>query len=154
MFSGARSNGAMESRRSDSNDSCAVKWFHRASGTSSDGTGRGSRLITNESLATSRMNPKRIGLIGFDRVTALHLIAPAEAFCAATLDDGYGGRIPCYEVCTIGVHADRFRTESGLTLQAETTLADTGEFDTIIVAGGAGIRERHVADAVASFLLK
>src|SRR3954451_13513406 len=100
------------------------------------------------------MNPKRIGLIGFDRVNALHLIAPAEAFCAATLDDGYGGRIPCYDVCTIGVHSDRFRTESGLSFQAETTLERAGEFDTIIVAGGAGIRERRTADAIASFLLK
>lgn len=100
------------------------------------------------------MDPKRIGLIGFDRVTALHLIAPAEAFCAATLDDGYGGRIPCYDVCTIGVHADRFRTESGLTFQAQTTLADESEFDTIIVAGGAGIRERHIAEPIASFLLR
>src|SRR5437660_1394837 len=100
------------------------------------------------------MNPKRIGLIGYDRVTALHLIAPAEAFCAAALDNGYGGRIRCYEVCMIGVHDDRFRTESGLILEAETTLRDAGEFDTIIVAGGPGIREGKTGETIAKFLLQ
>lgn len=101
------------------------------------------------------MTPKRIGLIEFERVTALHLIAPAEAFCAATLDDGYGRRISCYEVCTVGVHAQRFRTESGLEFQAQTTLADAPDFDTILVAGGPGIRELEISEAVSSlFLLK
>ncbi|MFL6539926.1 MAG: GlxA family transcriptional regulator, partial [Chthoniobacterales bacterium] len=38
--------------------------------------------------------------------------------------------------------------------QAQTTLADESEFDTIIVAGGAGIRERHIAEPIASFLLR
>ncbi len=100
------------------------------------------------------MTPKRIGLIGFDRVTALHLIAPAEAFCAAVLDDGYGGRIACYEVCTIGARTDRFHTESGFTFQAQTTLATAGEFDTLIVAGGPGILEAETQEAIAPFLLR
>lgn len=100
------------------------------------------------------MTPKRIGLIGFDRVTALHLVAPAEAFCAAALDDGYGGRIPCYEVCTLGVHSDHVRTESGFEFRTEATLAQSDDFDTIIVAGGPGIREAGTANAIASFLLK
>ncbi len=100
------------------------------------------------------MNPKRIGLIGFDRVTALHLIAPAEAFCAAVLDDGYGNRIPCYDVHTIGAGTPRFRTESGLLFQAQTTLADAPEFDTIIVAGGPGILAPGTNDAIAAFLLQ
>lgn len=98
------------------------------------------------------MTPKRIGLIGFDQVTALHLVGPAEAFRAAVLDDGYGGRIPCYEVCTVGVPADRFRAESGVEFQAQATPADAPEFDTIIVAGGTGVRER--GDEIASLLLQ
>ena len=100
------------------------------------------------------MTPKRIGLIGFDRVTALHLVAPAEAFCAAALDDGYGGRIPCYDVRTLGVEAECVRTESGFDFRTETTLAEAGDFDTIIVAGGPGIRDGGTAGAIASFLLK
>jgi len=37
-----------------------------------------------------------LGIIGFDQFTALHLVGPADGFSAAALEDGYGGRIPCY----------------------------------------------------------
>ena len=67
---------------------------------------------------TSTFRPKRVGLVGFDDVTALHLVAPADALTAAALDDGYGHAIACYEVWNIGVASDRFRTETGLSLQA------------------------------------
>ncbi len=100
------------------------------------------------------MNPKRVGIIGFDQVTALHVIAPAEAFRAAALDNGYGGRIPCYEVCIIGVGSEKFHTDSGLEVQAQTTLDKVEELDTIIVAGGPGIREPKVSQAIATFLLQ
>ncbi len=100
------------------------------------------------------MIPKRIGLIGFERVTALHLVGPAEAFGAAALDDGYGGRIPCYEVCTIGVPNDHFRAESGIEFQAQSTFADAPDFDTIIVAGGIGIRQADLGEEIASLLLE
>jgi transcriptional regulator GlxA family with amidase domain len=99
------------------------------------------------------MTPKRIGLIGFDRVTALHLVGPADAFSAAALDDGYGGRIPCYEVWTVGIESKRFDGESGVAFTALTTLNDAPEFDTIIVAGGSGIRADGVSDAIASWIL-
>ena len=98
------------------------------------------------------MTPKRIGLIGFDGVTALHLVAPAEAFCAAALDDGYGGRIPCYEVCTIGVHATRFRAESGVQFEAQASLDSAPACETVIVAGGPGIRQPQVSEAVSDYL--
>ncbi len=100
------------------------------------------------------MNPKRVGIIGFDRVTALHVIAPVEAFRAAALDNGYGGRIPCYEVCIIGAGSEKFHTDSGLEVQAQTTLEKVEELDTIIVAGGPGIREAKVNQAIATFLLR
>lgn len=100
------------------------------------------------------MNPKRVGIIGFDQVAALHLIAPAEAFRAAALDNGYGGRIPCYDVCTIGVGSERFRTDSGLEFNAQTTLTKVEELDTIIVAGGPGIRETKTNEQIAAFLLQ
>ncbi len=96
------------------------------------------------------MRPKRIGLIGFENVNALHLVGPAEAFCAAALDDGYGGRIPCYDVHTIGVDALHFRAESGFEFQAEALLDDAPEFDTIVVAGGSGILK--VSERISTFL--
>jgi hypothetical protein len=54
------------------------------------------------------MTPKRIGFIGFNGVTALHLTGAADAFAAATLDNGYGSHIPCYEVCSIGLRTSDF----------------------------------------------
>ncbi|MEP6821650.1 MAG: helix-turn-helix domain-containing protein [Chthoniobacterales bacterium] len=100
------------------------------------------------------MSPKRIGLVGFDQVTALHLIGTADAFTAAVLDDGYGGRIPCYEICTIGAPARHFRTESGVSFTAETDLRHAPVCDTIIVAGGVGLRDPLLADEIADWLLR
>ncbi len=100
------------------------------------------------------LRPKRIGIVGFDDVTALHLIAPSDAFGAAALDDGYGGLIPCYQVCTIGVTSDRLRTENGLRLETHTTLAHAPELDTIIIAGGRGILQSEVIDRLAKWILQ
>ncbi len=100
------------------------------------------------------MTPKRIGLIGFEQVTALHLVGPADAFSAAALDNGYGGRIPCYEVWTLGVRSERFQAESGLSFTAQATLQTAPDFDTIIVAGGPGIRRPGVGEEIAEWLLQ
>jgi transcriptional regulator GlxA family with amidase domain len=101
----------------------------------------------------SALRPKRIGIVGFDGVTALHLIAPSDAFSAAALDDGYGNRIPCYEVCTIGVSSDRFKTENGLSLEAQATLSSAPELDTIIVAGGSGMLRAEVSERLGHWIL-
>jgi transcriptional regulator GlxA family with amidase domain len=99
------------------------------------------------------MRPKRVGLVGFDRVTALQLVGPAEAFSAAALDNGFGGRIPCYDVTIVGVGSTQFVTESGVIFTAAADLESAPEFDTILVAGGSGIREPEVADTIADWLL-
>jgi transcriptional regulator GlxA family with amidase domain len=100
------------------------------------------------------MTPKRIGLIGFDGVTALHLIGPGEAFRAASLDDGYGGRIPCYEVCTIGATSKKFTAESGVQLEAQASLKDAPDCDTVIIAGGIGILNRPIGEHIAESILR
>jgi transcriptional regulator GlxA family with amidase domain len=102
----------------------------------------------------SIFRPIRVGLVGFDEVTALHLVGPADAFIAAALDDGYGNRIPCYTVHTIGVFSDRFRAEDGLMFEAQATLSAAPVFDTIVIAGGRGIRRPEVSDKVATWILK
>lgn len=102
----------------------------------------------------SVFRPKRVGLVGFDDVAALNLVAPADAFATAALDDGYGNRIPCYEVHTIGVFSDRLRTENGLLFRAQHTLSAAPELDTIIVAGGRGILRPEVTDKIAAWILK
>jgi len=102
----------------------------------------------------SIFRPKSIGLVGFDEVTALHLVGPVDTFLAAALDDGYGNRIPCYEVHTIGVFSDRFRAENGLLFEAQATLSAAPVLDTIIIAGGRGIQRPEVADKIAAWILK
>ena len=92
----------------------------------------------------SIFRPIRVGLVGFDEVTALHLVGPADAFLAAALDDGYGNRIPCYEVRTIGVFSDRFRAEDGLVFEAQATLSAAPILDTIVIAGGRGTSVRRL----------
>jgi transcriptional regulator GlxA family with amidase domain len=102
----------------------------------------------------SIFRPKRVGLVGFDDVTALHLVGSADTFIAAELDDGYGNRIPCYEVHMIGVFSDRFRAEDGLMFEARATLSNAPVLDTIVIAGGRGIRRPEVSDKVAGWILK
>ena len=82
------------------------------------------------------MLAKRIGFLGFDGVAASHLAGPADTFTAATLDGGYGNQIPCYQICTIGLTSEPFRSESGMIFKAEETLQTAPELDTIVIAGG------------------
>jgi transcriptional regulator GlxA family with amidase domain len=110
--------------------------------------------VKSPSERASIFRPIRIGLVGFDEVTALHLVGPADAFVAAALDDGYGNRIPCYEVHTIGVFSDRFRAEGGLMFEARETLRTAPVLDTIIVAGGRGIRRPEVGGKIAGWILQ
>ena len=112
-------------------------------------------VMNNHPGPASIFRPIRVGVVGFDEVTALHFVGSAQAFAAATLDDGYGGRVPCYEVQTIGVFSDRFGAEEGL-MRFETphTLTLAPEVDTIIIPGGRGIRRPKVQDKVARWILK
>ena len=75
---------------------------------------------------------KRIGFLGFDGVTAAYLVAPGDIFAAATLDSGYGNRIPCYQTYTIGLTSDMFRAESGMIFRPDETFQTVPELDTII----------------------
>src|SRR5260370_15420087 len=102
----------------------------------------------------SVFRPRCVGIVGFDQVTALHLVGLADSFAAAALDNGYGNRIPCYEVHIIGVFSDRFQTEAGLLFEGRATLSTAPELDTIIVAGGHGILHAEVHDKVAAWILK
>ena len=99
------------------------------------------------------LRPKSVGLIGFEQVTASHFVAPADTFATAALDDGYGNRIPCYEVHTIGAISDRFRTETGFLFQAQHTLSAAPELDTIVIAGGTGVLRADVTDKISTWIL-
>jgi transcriptional regulator GlxA family with amidase domain len=102
----------------------------------------------------SGVNPKRIGLIGFEAVTASHLTAAADAFTAASLDTGYGTRVACYEVVIIGLSSKPFRAESGIIFSPQETLETAPELDTIIIPGGTGIRQNGVANAISEWVMR
>jgi len=96
---------------------------------------------------------KRIGFVGFDGVTATCLVAPGDAFGVATLDSGYGDRIPCYQIYTIGITPEAFRAESGIIFKPDETLQTAPELDTIIVPGGKGLRQGDASDQISDWLL-
>jgi transcriptional regulator GlxA family with amidase domain len=96
---------------------------------------------------------KRIGFLGFDGVTAAYLVAPGDIFAAATLDSGYGNRIPCYQTYTIGLTSDMFRAESGMIFRPDETFQTVPELDTIIVPGGKGLRQSQTSNEISDWLL-
>ena len=99
------------------------------------------------------MNPKRIGFLGFEGVTASDLTLAADVFAAATLDGGYGNRISCYHICTIGFAFQCFRSESGIVIVPDGTLETASELDTIVVPGGKGLRQSLVSERIADWIL-
>jgi transcriptional regulator GlxA family with amidase domain len=99
------------------------------------------------------MNPKRVGFLGFEGVAASELTRAADVLAAATLDGGYGNRISCYEINTIGFTSKRFRAESGIAFRPDSTLETASELDTIVIPGGDGLRRSLASETIADWLL-
>ncbi|KAF5407445.1 MAG: HTH-type transcriptional activator RhaS [Candidatus Udaeobacter sp.] len=99
------------------------------------------------------MNPKRIGFLGFEGVAASELVRAADVLAAATLDGGYGSRISCYHVCTIGFTSEYFRAESGIAFWPDSTLETVSALDTIVIPGGDGLRRSLVCERIADWVL-
>jgi transcriptional regulator GlxA family with amidase domain len=100
------------------------------------------------------MTPKQIGILGFDGVVGSHLTGPTDAFAMATLDDGFGNHIACYEVWTIGVRPGPFRSESGMVFHPQRTLRTAPPLDTIILPGGSGLRRSEVSGKISNWILR
>lgn len=100
------------------------------------------------------MTAKQIGFLGFDGVIASHLTGPADAFALAALSDGFGNRIPCYEVCTISLTGEPFRAESGMSFIAQKNLRNAPRFDTIVIPGGSGLRQPETNARIVDWILK
>jgi transcriptional regulator GlxA family with amidase domain len=99
------------------------------------------------------MNPKRIGFLGFDGVAASELTRAADVLAAATLDGGYGNRISCYQISTIGITSECFRAESGIAFWPDSTLETASDLDTIVIPGGDGLRRSLVSETIAEWVL-
>jgi transcriptional regulator GlxA family with amidase domain len=99
------------------------------------------------------MNPKLVGLLGFDGVAASELTRAADVFAAATLHGGYGNRISCYQITVIGFSSECFRAESGVVFRPDSTLETVSELDTVVVPGGDGLRRSFVNERIADWIL-
>jgi transcriptional regulator GlxA family with amidase domain len=99
------------------------------------------------------MNPKQIGFLGFECVAASELTRAADVLAAATLDGGYGNRISCYQVCTIGFTSECFHAESGIAFWPERTLETVSKLDTIVIPGGDGLRQSSISERIADWIL-
>jgi transcriptional regulator GlxA family with amidase domain len=99
------------------------------------------------------MNPKRVGILGFNGVAASDLTLAVDIFTAATLDGGYGNRISCYHVSTIGFTTECFCSESGIVFRADSAPETAAELDTIAVPGGNGLRQSLVNEKIADWIL-
>ena len=96
--------------------------------------------------------PKRIGVLLFDGITALDVAGPMEAFASARVPGDERGTTRCYELFTIGLTNKEVLAESGLMLRPCTTLAECPRLDTIIIPGGLGLREGRTSKIVADWV--
>jgi transcriptional regulator GlxA family with amidase domain len=89
-------------------------------------------------------------LVGFDGVVSIDLSGPADAFAVAN-EAGTDPR-PSYELVVIGPSSRPFVSGSGLVFKPQCTFNSAPLLDTLIVAGGSGIREPVINEAVSSFI--
>ena len=101
-----------------------------------------SKLVPEEKI------PRVVGFLGFDGLTTLDLTGPLEAFAAARTDDG----APGYQTLLIGVTKKSFIAGSGAMFMAQHTLATAPALDTILIPGGASLRESEVGKTISHWL--
>lgn len=93
--------------------------------------------------------PITVAILGFDGVAGLDLIGPLEAFAAAEAEEK-----KCYNTRIIGLTSRPFIAESGVVIRPHASLAEKVDIDTLIVPGGAGLRNSAINMRVARWLLK
>lgn len=93
---------------------------------------------------------RAIGILGFEGVNALDMSGPMEVFAQASIVADKTA--PRYRLHVIGLDMRLFRAESGLAIAPECTLTNAPPLDTLIVPGGAGLREPAVNAVVAGWL--
>lgn len=98
------------------------------------------------------MTPRRVAFVGFDGITALDLVGPAEAFASAFIDGTGTGQRRCYEILVIGLSTKPFVTESGIVFKPGATLRSAGAIDTLIIPGGPGLRRGTAARRISTWL--
>jgi transcriptional regulator GlxA family with amidase domain len=94
----------------------------------------------------------RVGVIGYDGVSALDLLGPIEAFSAAVTDPASGTRAKYYETKILGLTGKPFVSESGVRITPHCALAKAPPLDTLIIPGGCGLRRPELQAPVAKWV--
>lgn len=90
-----------------------------------------------------------IGFVGFDGLNAFDLTGPMQVFAETVL--GNDGEPP-YRMHVLAPRAGPFTADSGLVLHASFSLDDAPPLDTIVVPGGASLREPRTQALIAPWL--
>lgn len=90
-----------------------------------------------------------IGFVGFDGLNAFDLTGPMQVF-AETMLSAKGD--PPYRMHVLAPRAGPFTADSGLVLQASASLEAAPPLDTIVVPGGATLREPETQALIAPWL--
>ena len=93
------------------------------------------------------MKRMKIGVFGYEGVTALDVVGPTEAFASARVDDE-----SAYEVVLIGVTRKPFTAESGIVFKPHRGLDAKVELDTLIIPGGCGLRNPRINARLVSWV--
>jgi transcriptional regulator GlxA family with amidase domain len=98
------------------------------------------------------MKQKAVGLILFQQVAADELSGAGQALSHARIATGDDRESRCYQVLTLGIGVARCLTECGLIIKPQLDIKEAPQLDTIIVPGGAGIRDARVSKKIARWL--
>jgi transcriptional regulator GlxA family with amidase domain len=93
--------------------------------------------------------PRRIGLVCFDTVTALDLSGPAEVF--GTANDCCAN---AYELLVLGSAVKPVKADVGLKFLPDAKFDDAPPLDTIVIPGGAALRDPRTAAPIVNWLRK
>jgi transcriptional regulator GlxA family with amidase domain len=101
----------------------------------------------------TRRTSRLIGVVGYPDVVALDMVGAFDAFAIAA--DTIGGSTSAYRCILLSPTAEPFSAASGLRFTPDFSLdcAPTG-IDTVIVAGGGGIRKPATSAPIAAWLTR
>ena len=97
-------------------------------------------------------NSRLIGIVGYPEVMALDIVGAFDAFAIAA--EMIGGSTPAYRCILLSPGAEPFASSSGLRFTPDFALGRAPKgIDTVIVAGGGGIRKAATSAPIAEWLM-
>lgn len=103
-------------------------------------------------VEVSQTKPRLIGVLGVDGMSSFALSSALEPFAAARISaPPHMGR-RCYQTAIIGMERKTFVCDTGAVMKADYTMRTVPPLDTIIIPGGATLRNPEVAERIALWL--